>query len=77
MEPEVKAFLQLIIQTLSMAMLWLLVNMTAGIYYNLGFFDNNIHWYNVLYYIFFLVSLFFLIKYFIKKWKNFKEVDSS
>lgn len=77
MDPEVKAFLILIIQTLSMALLWLMVNMTLGIYYNLGFFEDSIHWFNLLYYLFFIVSLYLLIRYFIKKWKNFREVDSS
>ncbi|HMO62296.1 MAG TPA: hypothetical protein PKC39_02600 [Ferruginibacter sp.] len=75
MEPDVKAFLLLIIQTLSMGLLWLLINMTLGIYYNLAFFEETITWKNVLYYIFLLVTLFLLIRYFIKKWKGFKEIS--
>ncbi|MFT3682064.1 MAG: hypothetical protein QM791_17445 [Ferruginibacter sp.] len=74
MEPEVRAFLILIVQTLSMAMLWLLVNMTLGIYYNLGFFDKSPSLLNIGYYIFFCTSLFFLIRYFIRKWRGFKEI---
>ena len=74
MEPEVKAFLLLIIQSLSMAMLWMMVNMTAGIYFNLAFFEDKLSIWNILYYIFFLGTLVLLIIYFRKKWKGFKEI---
>ena len=75
MEPDVKAFLLLIIQTLSMGLLWLLINMTAGIYFNLGFFEGSPSIWNFLYYIFFLGSLVLLIMYLRKKWKGWKEID--
>ena len=73
MEPEVKAFLLLIIQSLSMGLLWMLVNMTAGIYFNLAFFDDHISIWNILYYIFFLGTLVLFIMYLRKKWKGVKE----
>jgi uncharacterized membrane protein YcaP (DUF421 family) len=74
MEPEVKAFLLLIIQTISMSMLWLLINMTLGIYYNFAFFEDHLSLWNVLYYIFLLVTFVLLIMYFRKKWKGWKEI---
>jgi hypothetical protein len=74
MEPEVKAFLALIINSLAMALLWMMVNMTAGIYYNLAFFEDKLSIWNILYYIFFLATLAFLIIYLRKKWKGFKEI---
>ena len=74
MEPEVKAFLLLIIQTISMGIVWLLINMTVGIYFNLGFFEGSPSLWNILYYIFFLVSLMLLIMYLRKKWKGWKEI---
>lgn len=73
MEPEVKAFLLLIIQSLSMALLWMMVNMTAGIYFNLAFVDEHVTLWNILYYIFFLTTFIFLLLYLKKKWKGFKE----
>lgn len=75
MEPEARAFLLLIVQTISMAMLWMLVNMTAGIYFNLAFFEGSPSLANIIYYIFFLITFSLLILYFKKKWKNFKEID--
>jgi len=70
MEPDVKAFLLLIVQTISMGMLWLLINMTVGIYFNFAFFEGTPSLGNILYYIFFLISLFLLILYFRKNWKG-------
>lgn len=75
MEPEARAFLLLIVQTISMAMLWMLVNMTAGIYFNLAFFEGSPSLANIIYYIFFLITFTLLILYFKKKWKGFKEAD--
>jgi len=74
MEPEVKAFLVLIIQSLWMVLLWMMVNMTAGIYFDLAFFEDRLSVWNVLYYIFLLSSFIMLILYLRKKWKGFKEI---
>jgi uncharacterized membrane protein YcaP (DUF421 family) len=74
MEPEVKAFLALIINSLAMALLWMMVNMTAGVYYNLAFFEEQISIWNILYYIFFLTTFVLLVVYLRKKWKGFKEI---
>jgi hypothetical protein len=74
MEPEVKAFLVLIIQSLSMVLLWMMVNMTAGIYFNLAFFEDRLSFWNILYYIFLLASFVSLLLYLRKKWKGFKEI---
>lgn len=58
-----------------MGLLWLLLNMTFGIYYNFAFFENTPSLANIIYYIFLLVSLMLLIIYFRKKWKGFKEIE--
>jgi len=74
MEPDVKAFLVLIIQSLSMVLLWMMVNMTAGIYFDLAFFEDQLSFWNILYYIFLLASFVMLMLYLRKKWKGFKEI---
>ncbi len=73
MEPEVKAFLVLIMQSVSVTLLWMLVNMTAGIYFDLAFFEGYPSVWNIIYYIFFLGTLLLLVMYLRKKWENFKE----
>ena len=70
MEPDVREFLVRIVQSLSMAMVWLLVNMTLGIYFELGFFENTPTLWNYIFYVWFLASLVLLILYFRKKWKG-------
>ena len=68
MEPDVREFLVRIMQTISMSIVWLLINMTAGIYYELAFFVDKPTIWNYVYYLFFLVSFGFLLRYFWKKW---------
>ena len=70
MEPEVREFLLRIVQTLSMGSLWMLVNMTIGIYFGLAFFDDKPSLLNDGYYVFFLITLGLLLLYFRKKWKG-------
>lgn len=75
MEPEVKEFLIKIVQSLSMGLLWLLVNMSIGIYYGLAFFEDSPTLGNYLYYTGFLISLAALILYLKKKWKGWQEMN--
>jgi hypothetical protein len=70
MEPDVKEFLVRIMQTISMSVVWLLVNMTLGIYYNFAFFDTTPSIWNYLFYLWFLISFGLLLYYFHKKWEG-------
>jgi hypothetical protein len=69
-EPEVKDFLKRILQTVSMGMLFLIVHMTFGLYLNWGFYEEKISVGNVIYYIFFVLSLVGLLLYYNKLWKS-------
>jgi hypothetical protein len=75
MEPDVRAFLVLVMQSVSVVLLWMLINMTLGIYFDLGFFEGQLTVWNILYYIFFIGTLAMLIIYLRKRWKGFKELD--
>lgn len=70
MEPEVQEFLKRIMQTISMGLLWMLINMTAGIYFGLAFFDDTPTWKNYIYYVCFIITLVLLLVYFRNKWKG-------
>jgi membrane associated rhomboid family serine protease len=70
MEPDMKEFLVRIVQTISMGLLWMLLNMTFGIYFGFGFFDDRPSTANYIYYVGFIISLVLLILYFRKKWKG-------
>ncbi len=69
-EDDIRGFFVLIVQTLSMIILFVMVNITLGLFFNLAFFEGSIHIKNILYYLFFLGSLIFLIRYIIKKWNT-------
>lgn len=69
MEPEVKGFLVKIATSISMGLLWLLVNSTIGIGFNFAFFDGRPHTGNYIFYAWFLASLTGLIFYYRRKWK--------
>ena len=70
MEPDVQDFLVRILNSLSVAMVWLLVNMTIGIYFGLAFFEDKPSLWNYIFYVWFLISLGLLLLYFRKKWKD-------
>lgn len=69
-EPEAAAFLKRVMQTVSVTLLFLLLHMTVGIYFNWAFFEGNIRIGNVIYYIVFLSSLAILIYFYYRLWKG-------
>lgn len=75
MEPEVKAFLKLIVQCLSMLILWMLVNTYFGIKLGLLFLDEKITWWNGLYYACMVASFVWVLFYIRKKWKQMPNMD--
>ncbi|MDQ6756854.1 MAG: hypothetical protein M3004_07955 [Bacteroidota bacterium] len=68
-EPDVKNFLAKVANSLSIGLLWLLINSTIGIGFNFAFFENKPSIGNYIFYAWFLISLIFLIIYFRRKWK--------
>lgn len=69
MEEDTRAFLIKIMQTISLVLLWMLVNVFIGIYKDLAFFEGSPNWKNYLYYAFFLISFVVLIIHLKRKWK--------
>jgi uncharacterized membrane protein YcaP (DUF421 family) len=74
MEPEIKDFLLRIVNTISMGLVFLLVNMSIGIYYGFAFFEEKPSLGNYIFYVWFIISLVLIIKYLKKKWKGWKEI---
>ena len=68
MEPEVKKFFSKIVNSLSVGLLWMLVNSTLGIAFNLAFFEGRPTLGNYLFYAWFLVSLVALLLFYKKIW---------
>jgi hypothetical protein len=68
MEQETRNFLAKIATSISVGLLWLLINSTIGIAYNLAFFENKPGVGNYIFYAWFLLSIIGLVIYYRKKW---------
>jgi len=75
MEPEVKLFLKIIMQCISMLLLWMLLNTFFGIKLGLLFLDEKITWWNAVYYVCMIGSFIWVIRYIIRKWKQMPEFE--
>lgn len=73
MDPDVRFFLVTIVQSISMVLLWMLLNMTIGIYYGFAFFDEGLKVGNYIYYPLMVISFILLIRYLKNKWRGWKE----
>jgi hypothetical protein len=70
MEPDAREFLVRITKSISMVVLWMLVNMTFGVFFDFAFIHSSITLGNITFYIFFLGSLSALVWYLLKVWKQ-------
>jgi hypothetical protein len=73
MEPGVKEYLIRILNTISIVGLCLMLNIIAGIKYELAFIEEKLQWKNLAFYAFFLISFIAMILYVIKIWR--KHID--
>ena len=70
MEDDTQLFLVTIMQTVSLLILWLLINIFVVLYLKFGLFDSSPSLTNMLYYIAFIIGCFFLFKHIKKKWSK-------
>jgi hypothetical protein len=75
MEEDVKEFLIKIVQSISMGLVWLLANMSIGIYFGFAFFEGRPSLGNYIYFAVFILTLIALINYLRKKWKGWEEIN--
>jgi hypothetical protein len=69
-EPEVRDFLKRIVSSIFIGFFWLMLNMTLGIYFGFLFVRGKISIGNIIFYIFFLASLAFLMRFYFRTWKK-------
>ena len=70
MEDDTRLFLITIMQTVSLLILWLLINIFVGLYLKFGLFDSRPSLKNIIYYAVFIIGCFFLFKHVKKKWSK-------
>jgi hypothetical protein len=68
-EPDFRKYFTRIVNSLAIGLLWLFINSTVGIGLNFAFFEERPTAGNYIFYAWFLISLFFLIIYYRRKWK--------
>ncbi len=73
MEDDTRDFLVAIVQTVSLVVLWMMLNVLLGIWFGLGLFEDRPSLKNYIYYVAFLASMYFLIRHLIKKWEKVKK----
>jgi hypothetical protein len=69
-EPGVREYLLRIVNTMSVVLLWMAINSTAGIMFGFAFVEKSIRIGNVLFYIWFLLSFAFLVRWAIRLWRK-------
>ncbi|MEP7253018.1 MAG: hypothetical protein ABI683_11585 [Ginsengibacter sp.] len=67
-EPDVGSFLKKILSSISITLIWLLINSTVGIGFNYAFFEGTPTMANYIFYAWFCISFFLLLYYLLKKW---------
>lgn len=70
MEDDAKQLLTKVVQSLSVGLLWLIINMTAGIYFGWLFFGDHMTMGNIIFYIWLVGSFIGMIVILAKIWKN-------
>jgi hypothetical protein len=69
MDPEIKRYFRKIVNSFSWGALWLIAIATLGIFFRLGVVSNSVQWYNILFYLILIISLYMLLRYYYKAWK--------
>ncbi|MDE3143180.1 MAG: hypothetical protein KGL19_03435 [Bacteroidota bacterium] len=70
MEPEVRAYLIRIVNSISIIVVWLISNTTAGIQFGYAFVEQKITAGNIIFYLWLLISTIIFIWLMIRLWKK-------
>jgi membrane protein DedA with SNARE-associated domain len=69
-DPEVKRYFRKIISSFSAGLLWMMSNVTLGLYFGLAYRRDISFIYIILFYLYLLVSLLLLLRYFYRIWRK-------
>lgn len=70
MEPEVREFLARISKTIGVVVLWMVINSTVGIMFGWAFTNGRVTTGNIIFYIWFVVSLVAMLWLLRRLWKG-------
>ena len=69
-ETDLDKYFRKILFSIFFGLLWLIGGITAGIYYQMGFFNGQPVLYNIIFYAGLITGLVFLIRYYIRLWEK-------
>lgn len=70
MEPEVRAYLIRIVNTISMSLLWMIINTTAGIKFGYAYWEKHFTLGNTVFYAWLIISFIVIIWYMKRLWSK-------
>lgn len=70
MDPELKKYFRKVMYSFFFGLMWLAVNVTAGIYFELAYSNELPLVFIILFYAFLLISLIALLRYYYNTWKK-------
>jgi ABC-type glycerol-3-phosphate transport system permease component len=70
MEPEAKKYLLKVLNSLSLGLLWLALNVLGGLYWGYAIIEQKLSLSNVLFFAWFVLSLIALLYCYYRIWKN-------
>ena len=75
MDPKVAEYFKKILNSIFAGLMWMFVNITAGIYFGLAFREHFSLFINILFYLWLAISLGLLLWYLYKVWGNYHYKD--
>lgn len=76
MDPAVKKYFRKIVSSFFAGLAWMMFFAITGIYFKLGIIGEKLRWYNLVFYLLFLVTLIWLIRYFHRSWNSASNIMS-
>jgi len=70
MEPEAKKYLLKVLNSLSFGLLWLALNVLGGLYWGYAIIEEKLSLSNILFFTWFLLSLFALLYCYYRIWRK-------
>ena len=69
LDPQTKRYFKKVLSSFFTGIFWMLFMSTLGLFFGLGIIDTAVRWYNLVFYVIFLLSLAWLIRYYYRLWK--------
>jgi len=68
MDPQVARYFRKILRSLFAFLMWLFINVTAGIYFKLAYSESYSSFVHILFFVWLVLSLILLLWYYYKVW---------